>query len=149
MNHIEDYLEKPYWLIDILPKQVPANNQGQYFKIEEYFLEEPQFGAICKKFSNFLIKLNCYYGISVCNELKEWSDNPQPTSIEKRLLSGRSVYVLLKTEDAMIVFTGDDHYMTLYTPHVELLELIRPLAQSEGLFVWKPQEPVGLVGEAR
>ena len=73
---IDNYLEKPYWVIDILPKQVPANGQGQYFKIEEYFLKEPQFGMICKKFSSILIKLNCYYDISVCNTLNKWSDNP-------------------------------------------------------------------------
>ena len=28
MMTIDDYLEKPYWLIDILPKQVPANSRG-------------------------------------------------------------------------------------------------------------------------
>ena len=26
---IEEYLEKPYWVIDILPKQVPAGSKGQ------------------------------------------------------------------------------------------------------------------------
>ena len=39
---IEEYLNKPYWVIDILPKQVPADSKGQYFKIEKYFLEHPQ-----------------------------------------------------------------------------------------------------------
>ena len=39
MMMIEEYLEKPYWVIDILPKQVPADSRGQYFEIEEYYLE--------------------------------------------------------------------------------------------------------------
>ena len=29
---IEEYLNKPYWVIDILPKQVPADGRGQYFR---------------------------------------------------------------------------------------------------------------------
>ena len=34
---IEEYLNKPYWVIDILPKQVPADSKGQYFRIEKYY----------------------------------------------------------------------------------------------------------------
>ena len=37
-DFIESLLEKPYWLIDVLPKQVPAGSAGQYFKAERYFL---------------------------------------------------------------------------------------------------------------
>ena len=39
---IEEYLNKTYWVIEILPKQVPADGKGQYFKIEKYYLEHPQ-----------------------------------------------------------------------------------------------------------
>ena len=60
MMMIEEYLEKPYWVIDILPKQVPADSRGQYFEIEEYYLEHPQIDIIYKKFTNILLKLNCY-----------------------------------------------------------------------------------------
>ena len=56
---IDHYLEKPYWVIDILPKQVPANSRGQYFKIEKFFLSQPQYDIIGKKFINILMKLNC------------------------------------------------------------------------------------------
>ena len=35
---IQNLLSKPYWLIDVLPKQVPAGSAGQYFKAERYFL---------------------------------------------------------------------------------------------------------------
>ena len=43
---IEEYLNKPYWVIDILPKQVPADGRGQYFRIEKFFLEHPQIDHI-------------------------------------------------------------------------------------------------------
>ena len=51
---IEEYLNKPYWVIDILPKQVPADGRGQYFKIEEYYLEHPQIDDIYRRFTNIL-----------------------------------------------------------------------------------------------
>lgn len=46
----------PYWIIDILPKQVPADGEGQYFKIEQYFLSEPQRGIIDRRFANVLLR---------------------------------------------------------------------------------------------
>lgn len=135
---VDDYLEKPYWLIDILPKQVPANSRGQYFKIERYWLQQPQFGSICHQFASLLMKLNCYYEVSVADADGSASDSPQPECLEKMLASGDAVYIVMDSENAMIGFNGDDHYMTLYNPSKELLELVSLLASSEGLFVWKP-----------
>ncbi len=135
---IDDYLEKPYWLIDILPKQVPANSRGQYFKIERYWLEQPQFSRICRKFASLLMKLNCYYGIAVADASGAVPVCLQPESLEKMLTGGDAVYMVMDSENAMIGFNGDDHYMTLYNPSKELLELVSLLANSEGLFVWKP-----------
>ena len=43
------------------------------------------------------------------------------------------------TGGAMILSEPDDTHMTLFNPDEELLGLIRDLASSEGLFVWKPQ----------
>ena len=138
MMAIDDYLEKPYWLIDILPKQVPSNCRGQYFKIEKYWLEQPQFGRICRKFASLLIKLNCYYDISIADADGAASVSLQPESLEELLTGGDAVYMLMDSENAMIGFSGDDHYMTLYNPKEELLQLVSLLASSEGLFVWKP-----------
>ena len=138
MMTIDDYLEKPYWLSDILPKQVPANSRGQYFKIERYWLEQPQFSRICRKFASLLMKLNCYYGIAVADASGAVPVCLQPESLEKMLTGGDAVYMVMDSENAMIGFNGDDHYMTLYNPSKELLELVSLLANSEGLFVWKP-----------
>ena len=35
---IDELLQTPYWIIDILPKQVPYQSAGQYFNIEELTL---------------------------------------------------------------------------------------------------------------
>lgn len=135
---VDKYLEKESWVIDILPKQVPANSSGQYFKIEKYFLAQPQYEIICIKFANILLKLNCYDDIEVCHNLEERILNPSPELLINWIRERKLLYVLLKSSDALIGITGDDHYMTLYNPDEELIELIRSLAAAEGLYMWKP-----------
>ena len=140
---IEEYLNKPYWVIDILPKQVPADGKGQYFRIEKYFLEHPQIDNIYRKFTNILLKLNCYEDIDVSHDGEEWITNPAPHELEATLLKcmadKQMFYIILKSADVLITVSGDDTYMTVYNPTEEVLELIGSLAGSEGLFMWKPK----------
>ena len=139
---IEEYLNKPYWVIDILPKQVPADGRGQYFRIEKYFLEHPQIEIISKKFTNILLKLNCYDNIDFSSDGEKWVTNPAPHELEAALLmcmaEKQMLYIILKSADVMITISGDDTYMTVYNPMEEAIELIGSLACSEGLFMWKP-----------
>ena len=138
---IEEYLDKPYWVIDILPKQVPADGKGQYFRIEKYFLEHPQIDNIYRRFTNILLKLNCYEDIDVSHDGEEWLTNPAPHELEAALLKSladkQMFYIVLKSAEVLITASGDDTYMTVYNPTEEVLELIGSLAGSEGLFVWR------------
>jgi hypothetical protein len=138
---IEEYLNKPYWVIDILPKQVPADGGGQYFRIEKYFLEHPQIDEIYRKFIHILLKLNCYEDIEVSHDGVEWITNPAPHELEAALLGSladkQMFYIILKSADVLITVSGDDTYMTVYNPTEEVLELIGSLAGSEGLFLWR------------
>ena len=139
---IEEYLNKPYWVIDILPKQVSADGRGQYFKIEKYYLEHPQIDNIYRKFTNILLKLNCYEDIDVSHDGDEWITNPAPHELEVALLGSMAekhmFYIILKSADVLITVSGDDTYITVYNPTEESKELIDSLAVSEGLFMWKP-----------
>ena len=139
---MEEYLNKPYWVIDILPKQVPADGKGQYFKIEKYYLEHPQIDIIHRKFINILLKLNCYENFDVSHDGDEWMANPAPHELEAALLGSMAdkqmFYIILKSADVLITVSGDDTYMTVYNPTEEVLEIIDSLASSEGLFVWQP-----------
>ena len=38
MQIVDRLLETPCYMIDFLPQQVPKNCAGQYFKVENYFL---------------------------------------------------------------------------------------------------------------
>ena len=37
---LEEILEQSYYVMDILPMQVPADGGGQYFKVEKYYLKD-------------------------------------------------------------------------------------------------------------
>ena len=138
---IEEYLNKPYWVIDILPKQVPADSKGQYFKIEKYYLEQPQIDIIYRKFTDILLKVNCYEDINVSYDGEDWITNPAPHELEAALLKcmadKQMFYIVLKSADVLITVSSDDTYMTVYNPTEEVLELIGSLAGSEGLFLWR------------
>ena len=127
-DKIEELLKKPYWIIDILPKQVPKDSLGQYFAVEEIFLKE-QLAEIKKKHINVILKLNCYMDISIDDE-----ENPPPEQIRDIMLD-RYVYIMLG--DAMILSEADDTHMTVFNPDEELLDLIRMISSAEGLFVWE------------
>ena len=63
---IEELLEQPYYVMDILPRQVPADSGGQYFKVEEYYLKD--MGRLCRQYADVLLKLNCYYDLAFSHD---------------------------------------------------------------------------------
>lgn len=129
MNQIDKLLNTPYWVIDILPAQVPKDSPGQYFTIEDHFLKD-QIAEIKQKHINIVLKLNCYRDISIEEKL-----NPPPEEISG-IMRERYVYIMIG--NSMILSEPDDTHLTLFNPHEELLSLIRSLSLWEGLFVWKP-----------
>ena len=130
MNQPEELLNTPYWILDILPKQVPKDSPGQYFTIEDYYLRE-HLSEIKQKHLNVILKLNCYMDISIDGVM-----NPSPERIEKAVTE-RYIYIMLNS--AMILSEPDDTHLTLFNPDEELLALIRAISAGEGLFVWQPE----------
>ena len=129
---IEELLQTPYWIIDILPERVPADAMGQYFAVEHYYLQEPQLRAIKQKHINVVLKLNCYYDISLDEDA---ATNPLPEWIAQAMTER---YVNIRVADSLIVSEHDDTHMTLFNPSEQLLSLVKTLAAAEGLFVWQP-----------
>ena len=129
---IEELLNRPYWIIDLLPKQVPASGPGQFFAVERFFLEKSRIRRIKHQHIDLILKLNCYYSLSLDDE--EETD-PLPQRIEKEMLSR---YVYIRFKNSMILSEPDDTHMTVFNPDEELLQMIKTLAAGEGLYVWKP-----------
>ena len=128
----EELLQSPYRIIDILPSQVPENSPGQYFAVEEYFLQDDRIKEIKQKHINLVLKLNCYRDISIGDETVI---NPLPKHIADEM---KKRHLCIMTGDSMILSEPDDTHLTVFNPDSQLLELIRQIASGEGLFVWKP-----------
>lgn len=135
-----DTEDKAYWIIDILPKQVPPGSPGRYFAIERYFLS--RMDDLCRKFADLLNKVNCYFELEVCLDCETFSGDFAPKDLERYLreagTSDCPLYIRINHADALFAFAGAEHYLTLYEPDPELLELVRLLAPADGLFVWSP-----------
>lgn len=129
---IEELLSCPYWIIDILPSQVPEGSPGQYFTVEKYFLQGDRLEEIKQKHINLILKLNCYRDISISDETVV---NPIPEHVAEEM-KNRYLYIMM--DDSMVLSEPDDTHLTVFNPDPQLLDLIRQIASSEGLFVWKP-----------
>ena len=142
---IEALLNKPYWVIDILPEQVPEDSAGQYFAIEQYYLQQLGITDIHHRFTAILLKLNCYSDFLVClSDQEQQIRNPEP----ERLVSWineeqKDLCIVLAEEDVLITLNHDDTCMTVFNPPKPLRGRIRSLAAANGLFLWQP--PKGTV----
>lgn len=139
----DEFFETPFWVIDFLPEQVPADGEGQFFAIEEYYLKQPRRGALQKKFLDILLKLNCYYNFEVWPlEHINCEINPAPDILEELMMGmDEALNIVLPSVNSLIVTQPDDLHMTVYNPDEKLLELLQKLALAAGLYVWKPETP--------
>ena len=143
--NIEDLLERPYSVVDILPRQVPTDGGGQYFKVEQYYLNNVE--RLSRQYADVLLKLNCYCDLVFSHDAEHWQLNPEPEKIiqmVKACLSEQPteafLYVTLAEDTMLLTLQRDTTHMTVYNPTEELLHLLSQLALAEGLFVWKPKQ---------
>ena len=129
MKTIEELLQMPYRIIDILPKQVPKDSSGQYFRIEREWFRE-RIGEIRQRHINVILKLNCYRDLLLDDEVEV---NPAPGRIAEAM---RNRYVAIRIGDALVVSETEDTHMTVFNADDELTELIGTLAAGEGLYLW-------------
>ena len=140
---IDELMAKPYWIIDLLPKQVPANSAGQYFKVERFFLKNIE--TLVRKYCNIILKMNCFCDISLSYNGDEWVTNPDPETMESWIGAclndkpiEQTLFIRISSDSTLIMLERDCTNMTIFNPTEELLGMLRMLASSEGLFVWKP-----------
>lgn len=139
--NIEKIIEFQYWIIDILPKRIPDHRSVSYSKVEQYYLSEPRITELRRKQAEIIIKLSSYYDIQLSTDNGEsFSEMIVPNDIEKLFIAcvgARSLYIAIQSPECLITLDGCDTYMTVYTSEGEEPELIKQLADSVGLFLWK------------
>ena len=143
-NMMGELLEGPYWIVDILPEQVPADAKGQYFAVERYFLQPERIVPLRRKYAEILLRLNCYVDMAVSfDACASWETNPDPEAFAARIagLSGNEfLRAVFAEQNAMIDYDHNDTYLTVYDPGAALLDIVSSLAAAAGLFVWCPPQ---------
>ena len=139
---IDEYFAMPYWVIDILPEQVPSHSPGQYFAIEDYYRATERYILLRQKFCDILLKLNCYYALSVTDPSEEdWERNPDPEALARSVLTADSdMLILIESEKTLITLNRDDTSMTVYHPSDTLLRRLHALTVGEGLYCFQPPQ---------
>lgn len=140
----EDFLEREYFVLDLLPEQVPADSRGQYFQIEEYWRLSGEKEKLLERIFRILLKLNCYYDFDVL-----WQDrpvrNPKPNELMRYLMNllaprQEPLRIFLDDDKAMVHLIADDLYLTVFCPDEKLQRILTELARSEGLYFWQPPQ---------
>ena len=139
---VEELLKQDCWVMDYLPRQVPADSPGQFFKVETYLLNHFEEYGLRARFTAVILKLMCYHRVSI--HWGEWIENPHPELVAdaiKTILENHSGWlnILLPEENALLVFEWDCLNLALYNPSPDLLGLMDEIARSEGLFLWKAE----------
>ena len=143
---IDSWLDKPYWLVDVLPRRVPEDSNGQFFAVGQYFSNDETRKALLRKWAVILLKLNCYHSLTV-GYVSSSSGlyNPSPASFNDMLLECQlsdeptkaRMLIMVDNDKALMTIDRDDSYITVYNPAPEVLDTLRALAAAEGLFVWR------------
>lgn len=107
VSKIEELLEKPCYVIDFLPEQVKPSSRGQFFDVECYLLNSDKHFLLKDKFVNIIIKLMCYYHVSI--QLDDWIDRPSLQRVEdaiNTIMNNHSGWlnILLPDENVLVVF---------------------------------------------
>ena len=141
----EQLLEEEYYVIDFLPRQVPAQRGKDYCAAERYLSSHPQIDSLYHSFSQILVKLSCYFDMAVYDPRSEkWSAASDPEDLVKSVMScteagpDRYLHIIFPTENAMLTLEGEDLYMTVYHPGEYLQGMLKILSEGEGLFLRQP-----------
>ena len=137
---LDNFFEKEFWVVDFLPKQVPEDNGGRIFSVEDYYLEPSRYVVLRERFSDILLKLYCYYDLRLfIGDDTEGLFNPEPEMLASHIMDNQgNLCILIGASEALVTLGRDDTNLTVYAPSEDLLQLIRTLAGAVGLFVWKP-----------
>lgn len=138
-NKIDKLLRTTCYVIDFLPEQVKPDAGGQFFDVEYYLLNSEKHFLLKDRFVNVILKLMCYYHVSM--QWNGWIDRPAPQTVEEAvntIMDNHSGWlnVLLPEENVLVVFEWDCLNLSVYNPSEEIQAIMEKITFSEGLF-WR------------
>ena len=142
MKTVDRLLETQCFIIDFLPKQVPEESGEQFFRIENYLLNNYERFGIKDKIIRIILKAMCYYPVSVF--WKKWIKQPTPEQVVEIIDSimdnhSGDMNMIFTSKEVLLQFGWDCLNISIYNPDEEMCELFEKIAVSEGMF-WRLAE---------
>ncbi len=137
-KRMEALLEEPYFVMDFLPEQVPPGAQGEFFRVEQYFLGGKELEAMADSFARVLLKLWCYFPMDVYQGTRRVSPDCKTLCalVKKTVTKRGNLSILLPGEDTLITAGAGTLNLTVYHPSADAGRILAALAAAEGLF-WR------------
>lgn len=139
LEKVQELMNKPCWVLDMLPQRVEETADSHFFDVECYLLNREKRLEMKNRYVNILLKLMCYYRVFILWD--GWNKHPKPEDIEGAIgtimenCSG-TLHVLFLREDALLIFAWDCLHLSLYNGLGTMLGLAEKIALSEGFFCW-------------
>ncbi|HIR34647.1 MAG TPA: hypothetical protein IAC91_00935 [Candidatus Faecimorpha stercoravium] len=128
--------------MDFLPQQVSKDCGGQFFKVENYFLNNYDRYGIRDRFIRIILKAMCYYPTAV--QWGKWIEQPTPEQVAEiidTIMENHSgdMNMIFTSKNALLQFGWDCLNIGVYNPDEEMCMLFEKIAFSEGMF-WRKSD---------
>lgn len=138
---VERLLEDDYWIIDILPSQIPIEKQAEYSALTDEYFESGKAAQLHRRYADILTMINSRFKTAMlCMPEDEWTISPDDVAVKDAVIHHTEqgcVDLLLTEEETLISLQAEDLYITVYHPTEELLSLLRQAVSESGFYIWQ------------
>ena len=138
---VERLLEDDYWIIDILPSQIPIEKQAEYRALTDEYFESGKVAQLHRRYADILTMINSRFKTAMlCMPEDEWTISPDDVAVKDAVIHHTErgcVDLLLPEEETLISLQAEDLYITVYHPTEKLLSLLRQAVSESGFYIWQ------------
>lgn len=138
---VERLLEDEYWIIDILPAQIPVEKQREYRVLTDEYFESGKVAELHRQYADILTLMSSRYNTAMlCMPEDEWTISPHDNAIKDAVIRHTErgcVDLLLPDEDVLISLQAEDLTITVYHPTKEILSLLQQEVSKIGFYIWQ------------
>ena len=138
---VERLLEDDYWIIDILPSQIPIEKQAEYRALTDEYFESDKIAELHRRYAEILTMINSRYNTAMlCMPEDDWTISPHDNAVKDAVIHHTErgcVDLLIPEEDTLISLQAEDLYITVYHPTKEILSLLRKAVSESGFYIWQ------------
>ena len=138
---VERLLEDDYWIIDILPSQIPIEKQAEYRALTDEYFESGKVAQLHRRYADILTMINSRFKTAMlCMPEDDWMISPHDNAVKDAVIHHTErgcVDLLIPEEDTLISLQAEDLYITVYHPTEEILSLLRKAVSESGFYIWQ------------